>query len=137
MDFTRTQLSGLLNNVTHEKTRFINILHKLKTILNLNKDNKLILTSLDKLVLTSSPQVVYENLNYSHPILKILIEFLQKTRKLGEGDKLLIEVLKKLVDEVSFLLENGIKPKTISNRLKDISLNKAMFVSMDKDDASN
>lgn len=133
MDLGRTQLTGLLNNVTHEKTRFINLLYKLKSILNLSKDNKLILTSLDKLVLTSSPQVIYENLNFSHPVLKILIEFLQKTRKLGEGDKLLVEVLKKLVEETSNLLENGIKPKTISNRLKDISLNTNMFVNVDKD----
>lgn len=127
MDFTRTQLTGLLNNVSHEKARFINIIHKLKALLALNKDNKLVLTSLDKLILTSSPQVIYENLSFPHPILKMLIEFLQKTKKMGDGDRVLIEILKKLVDEISFLLDNGVKPKTISNHLKDISLNDEKF----------
>ena len=71
--------------------------------------------------------MIYENLNFSHPILKILIEFLQKTRKLGEGDKLFIEVLKCSIEELNFLLENGIKAKSISDSLRDISLDKSMF----------
>lgn len=136
MDFTRTQLTGLLNNTTHEKSRFLNVLFKLKSILNLSKDSKLILSSLDKLILTSSPQVIYENLNYQHPILKILIEFLQKTKKLGKSSVLFVELLKKLVDEASFLLENGIKPKIISNNLKDINFDKKNFIKNCKTDLS-
>lgn len=127
MDLSRTQLSGLLNNVQHEKTRFVNILYRLKSILSLFKGNKLILNSLDKLILTSSPQVICENLNFTHPILKILLEFLQKTKKMGDGDRLFIETVGKLVDEMEFLLENGIKPKIVSNTLKDISLDRKKF----------
>lgn len=130
MDLGRTQLSGLLNNVQHEKTRFMSILHKLKAILDLFNGNKLILTQLDRLVLTSSPVLICENLNFTHPIVKILQEFLQKTKKLGEGDRLFLEAIRALIGEVNFLLENGIKSKTISNRLKDISLKRDTFTAV-------
>lgn len=122
MDFSRTQLSGLLNSITHEKTKYINILHKLRTILSLQRDHKLILNSTDKLILTSSPQVIYENLNVSHPVLKILLEFLGRTRKMGSGDKFFVSLLGALVDHTSTLLDSGIKPKLLSDALKDISV---------------
>lgn len=57
-----------------------------------------------------------------HPILKILLEYLNKTNKLGNGDILFIELLKKLVDEIGILLDSGIKPKRISDTLEDIKL---------------
>lgn len=120
MDLSRTQLTGLMNNVSHEKTKFIQLMHKLKAILALNKDHKLILTSLDKLILTSSPLLIYENINFSHPILKILTEVMEKTRKMGEGEVLFVEILKKLIEKVTYLLDNGIKAKNISDILKDL-----------------
>ena len=90
MDLGRTQLSGLLNNVLHEKTRFIAILHRLKSILALFSGNKFNFASplFDRLILTSSPLLISENLTFSHPILKILLEFLQKTKKLREAETL-------------------------------------------------
>lgn len=122
MDLSRTQLTGLLNNVAHEKTKFIQLLHKIKTILSLNKDYKLILNSLDKLILTSSPTLIFQNINFSHPVLKILIEIIEKTKKMGEGEKIFIEILKVLVDKISYLLDNGVKAKTISDTLKDFQI---------------
>lgn len=127
MDLSRTQLSGLLNNVTHEKTRFIQLLHKIKSVLSLNRDHKLILTSLDKLLLTSSPTLIYKNINFSHPVLKILIEIIEKTKKMGDGDKTFVEILKVLVDKITFLLENGIKAKTISDTFKDFQIKQGDF----------
>lgn len=121
MDFSRTQLSGLFNNIAHEKTKYISILHKLRTILSLCRDHKLILNSADKLILTSSPHTIYENLNVPHPVLKILLEFLERTRKMGSGDKFLVSLLGTLIDHISILLDSGIKPKLLSDALKDIS----------------
>lgn len=120
MDFSRTQLSGLLSDMAHEKTKYISILHKLKTVLSLCKDHKLILSS-DRLILTSSPQVIYENTNVTHPVLKILLEFLGKTRKMGDGSKFFVGILRAMVDHISILLDSGIKSKLLSDALKDIS----------------
>lgn len=121
MDFSRTQLSGLLNDMSHEKTKYISILHKLKTVLSLCKDHKLILSS-DRLILTSSPHVIYENTNVTHPILKILLEFLGKTRTMGDGSKFFVGILRAMIDHISILLDSGIKSKLLSDALKDISL---------------
>lgn len=122
MDFSRTQLSGLLNNTAHEKTKYIAMLHKLKILLSLNKDHKLILTAMGKLVFTSIPSELYNHVNYKHPFKKILTEYLAKLSKCPTDSPYFIDVVKALIDQVVFLLDHGIKPKRISDTFKDVAL---------------
>lgn len=119
MDLHRTQLSGLLNNSTHQKARYVALLHKLLTLLNLNKDHKLILSSLGKLIITSQPSELYKHVNYRHPVLKILTEYISKLPKSPANSAFFVDALKSLVEEVIVLLDNGIKPKRISDIFKD------------------
>ncbi|KAI5173840.1 T-complex protein 1 subunit theta, partial [Pancytospora epiphaga] len=121
MDFGRTQISGLLNNVAHEKTRFMGLLHKLNTLLKLSNGHKLILTSLDKLLLTAYPGDIYDNVNYNHPILSILKEYLGKTSECPNGAPYFLRLVIPLIKEVNFLLDNGVRPKAISDVFKSIS----------------
>lgn len=121
MDFGRTQLSGLLNNTVHEKTRYIALLHRLKTLLGLSHGHKLILTSIDKLLLTAVPGEVFEHVNYQHPLIKILTEYLSKISSCPDGQHYFVDVVKLLVEQVSFLIDNGIRPKQVSDVLMDIA----------------
>lgn len=121
MDFTRSQFSSLFNSVTLEKSKFISVLHKIKTLLQMTTSPKLILTPHDKLVLTDSPLLIFQNVNFKHPIMKILLEYFEKMEKMGSADRLFIDVALSLLDSVSHLLENNIKSKKISDALMDIS----------------
>lgn len=120
MDFGRTQITGLLNNTAHEKAKFVAILHKLKTLLNLSRDHKLILTPVDKLLLTAHPEDIYEYVNYKHPIIKILTEYLGKTGGCPNGSLYFVSLARQLIEQVTFLLDNGIKPKRISDTIRDV-----------------
>lgn len=120
MDFGRTQITGLLNNTAHEKAKFAALLYKLKTLLGVNKGHKLILTPIDKLLLTSFPEDIYEHINYKHPIIKIFTEYLGKMSKYPRGSQYFIEVTRLVIDQAAFLLDNGVKPKRISDTLRDV-----------------
>lgn len=121
MDFNRTQLTDLFTGLRHEKAKYINILHKIKTLIALCNDHKLILNQNEKIMLTSSPRIIFESINFMHPILKILLEFLEKTERQINGDRFFINALTCLIDQISTLLDNGVKSKVISDLLKDIS----------------
>lgn len=130
MDFASTSLL----NMSQEKSKFINILHKIKNLLLIGKKHKLINTATDKLIVTDSPKIIYENINFSHPVLNILQEYINKLQKTGKGDVYFINLSLQLVDAVSNLLDNGIKPKFISDCLMDLS---TLFTSNIKDNYSS
>lgn len=120
MDFGRTQITGLLNNTAHEKAKFGALLYKLKTLLGVARGHKLILTPIDKLLLTSFPEDIYEHINYRHPIIKIFAEYLGKMVKYPRGPQYFIEIARLLIDQAGFLLDNGVKAKRISDTLRDV-----------------
>lgn len=120
MDFSRTQYNGLFNSIAHEKTKYINVLYKIKTILAACKGNKLISKASGRMALTSSPNIIAESINFSHPIHKILLELLEKTKKLINGDKMFINVVENMIDKIYILLDNGIKAKIVSDAAKYI-----------------
>lgn len=120
MDFQKTQFSGLLNSIVHEKTKYEGLLWKLRTILAIDNGSKLILNHLGKLINTSIPSEIYKHVNYKHPFLKILIEFINKLPEAPINSHYFIDIAQKLVTQILYLLENNVKPKLISNVLYDI-----------------
>ncbi|KAI4291821.1 T-complex protein 1 subunit theta [Pancytospora philotis] len=122
MDFGRTQITGLLNGTVHDKAKFTGLLYRLDTLLSIYNGHKLILNRLDKVLLTSSAAEIYESVSYKHPIVKILGEYLAKAEPCVGGTEYFISTVKSLIAEVHFLLENGIKPKKISDTFRDLAL---------------
>ncbi len=120
MDFGRTQFSGLLKSVAHEKTRYVALLHKLETLLELNKNSKLIRTHFGKLLITSLPSVIYKHVNYKHPILKILMEYLEKIPDAPINSAYFVQVVLVLIKRIIYLIERNVNSKEISNVLYDI-----------------
>lgn len=119
MDFAQTTLGGLMNSVVHEKSKYISLFYKLKSLIAINKGNKLINNSVDKLLFTSLPIDIMSNINYKHPIVTIFIEYLTKMEMCGDGNLYFISLLDKFADEACFLLENGLLPREISSSFSD------------------
>jgi len=121
MDFGRTQISGLLNDVAHEKTKYTTLLYKLHTILSLNRRNKLIKTAGDALIISESPNILYEHINYKHPIVKILTEHLNRMMATDSAKIFFIRLAESVLEGVRELIEHGRAPKLISNELYEIA----------------
>ena len=122
MSFNNSTLSGLLNNINSEKNRYITILYKLKRFISLNEHNKYVLVKnqTDKLLITQNLQLIYENVKFNHPIIKIFYEFLLKTDECVNGAKYFIKTIQLIMDDIIELLDNGISAKEISNGLRDL-----------------
>lgn len=122
MTFNNSTLSGLLSNINSEKNKYITILYKLKRLISLNEHNKYILVKnqVDKLLITQNLQLIYENVKFNHPIIKIFYEFLLKSDECVNGAKYFIKTIQLIIDDIIELLDNGISAKEISNNLRDL-----------------
>ncbi|KAI5152818.1 T-complex protein 1 subunit theta [Enteropsectra breve] len=122
MDLRRTQLTGLLNNVTHEKTKFIGLIQKLRTLLALDKDHKLINTKHNTIIYTENLNEILSHINYKHPIVKILLEYLNRLGTFDSSSRYFSRVCSNILDELVYLMDNGVNHKRISNELYEMAL---------------
>ncbi|KAL6121446.1 hypothetical protein NUSPORA_01617 [Nucleospora cyclopteri] len=112
-------LTGLLNNINHEKTKYITLLYKLKSLLDLGEGHKLIVTNTGKLLLTEEKEEIYSNIKFGHPVLKILQEFLAKAEKCVNGGRFFIKTVKSLLEQFIVLLDKGLTSKAIADSLRN------------------
>ena len=123
MSFTNSTLSGLLQNINYEKTRFITMLYRIKKLLEINETEGylIIRNQINKLLVTEDLTQVYSNVKFGHPVIKIFYEFLGRAGKYVNGPEYFIKTVRLLIDEIIVLLDNNISAKEISNRLKSLN----------------
>ncbi|OQS54664.1 CCT8 [Ecytonucleospora hepatopenaei] len=124
MTFNNSTLAGLLQNINHEKTKFITMLYKIKRLLEISeKDGYMVIrTHTNKLTLTEDITEIYENVKFSHPVIKIFYEFLLKSSKCVNGGEYFIKTVRRIVDECMEMLDSGVSAKDISNKLRKIKI---------------
>lgn len=98
------------------------MLYKIKKLLEINDHDgyMLIRSQTNKLMVTENVLRIYENAKFGHPVIKIFYEYLFKTSKCVNGAEYFVKIVRRVVDEVLELLDNGVGAKRISNDLRSV-----------------
>ncbi|ORE00410.1 TCPQ [Hepatospora eriocheir] len=113
-------MNNIINKMNMRKTKTMVVLNKLSALLEIKGDYKLIVSN--DLMITRDNTLIYENVKFNHPILLIFREYLNKVKMCGSGSDYFIELLKKLIGEFVYLIENGMSGKKLSEELSKIKV---------------
>ncbi|KAL0266054.1 UNVERIFIED_CONTAM: hypothetical protein PYX00_011771 [Menopon gallinae] len=125
MDLTATGLGGLLNAKTKHQVKVSGLIQKLCEISRFVKDSlanhkKLIIDSYDRVVLTAQPQKIFTNINIPHPIVKLLVNDIEKINTKGDSAMYYMLVVASLLNEVGEIMNRGVYPKALHAVLLDV-----------------
>lgn len=125
MDLTTTGLGSLLNAKTKHQVKVSGLIQKLCEISRFVKDSlanhkKLIIDSYDRVVLTAHPQKIFSNINIPHPIVKLLVNDIEKINAKGDNAMYYMLIVSSLLSEVGDLVNRGVYPKVLHTVLQDI-----------------
>lgn len=124
MDLTTTGLGSLLNAKTKHQVRVSGLIQKLCEISRFVKDSlanhkKLIIDSYDRVVLTAHPQKIFSNINIPHPIVKLLVNDIEKINAKGDSAMYYMLIVSSLLSEIGDLVNRGVYPKVLHTVLQD------------------
>lgn len=125
MDLTTTGLGSLLNAKTKHQVKVSGLIQKLCEISRFVKDSlaghkKLIIDSYDRVVLTAQPQKIFTNMNIPHPIVKLLVNDIEKINTKGDSAMYYMLIVSSLLSEVGDLVNRGVYPKVLHMVLRDV-----------------
>lgn len=81
---------------------------------------KLIENGFGQIVMSSQPGIVYDNIKVSHPLVKLLHEYVKKMDVVGDGSTFFVLLASELVAETMLLIERGVKPALLASSLREI-----------------
>lgn len=130
MEIPSSQHPGLISkSQTEEKARFTTAISKIMPVVGLVKKmygtsrlTKLIRTDYSTYKLTQTPSVILDNIRVSHPLVKLLMDYVKKLESLGDSSKFFLVLVGNLVEESVKVLERGVKATVLSEILREIEI---------------